>query len=209
MKKLLTPTLIIIASFPILLTVFSQKGTPQSSWKALNLGEDAIRKASSTQEVYINQQEEHMKLISTPGNKSDTQGVVRGQENTSWRTYTKTSPQFSYSVEYPSDWSVAESGNTSFFIPSHTKSKQESVTIVVFNYKQTPPLPVHYTYTRIRTVRINTEAVLVRKRDPSSATEKYFAEIKKGDYTAEFRFSLDHQYDDVFDHMLSTFSFIE
>jgi hypothetical protein len=110
-------------------------------------------------------------------------------------------------VEYPSDWSVEENENVSLFKPPHARSKTESIAIVVINYKKTPPLPIQLTYTTVRTVAVDDEEIAVRKRQPSAVTEKYFAEHKKGDYVAEFRFSLDRQHDAVFDHMLSTFTF--
>jgi hypothetical protein len=148
-----------------------------------------------------------MSQIPPVGGDSDSQNLAQRSEKMNWEVYTKTNPQYIYRVEYPSDWSVEESGNTSFFIPSHAKSKQESISIIVIDYQKTPPPPVQYTYTTIRTVRVGAEKILVRKREPSPITEQYFAEIKAGGYTAEFRFSLERKYDEVFDHMLSTFEF--
>lgn len=148
-----------------------------------------------------------MSQIQPVGDSSDSQNLGRRSEKMNWEVYTRTSPQYIYRVEYPSDWSVEESGNTSFFMPPQTKSKQESISIVIIDYQKTPPPPVQYTYTPIRTVQVNAEKILVRKREPSPITEQYFAELKKGGYTAEFRFSLERKYDEVFDHMLSTFEF--
>ena len=129
------------------------------------------------------------------------------QETSRWKVYSQTNRHFSYRVEYLSDWSVEEKENVSFFMPPGAKSNKESIAIVVLNYKKTPPLPVHHTYTLIRTVAVGSEEILVRKREPSAVTEKYFATREKGDYVAEFRFFLDRQYDAVFDHMLSSFTF--
>jgi hypothetical protein len=122
-----------------------------------------------------------------------------------WQIYTRTDPHYRYSVEYPTAWSVEESGNTSFFMPPSATSRRESIAIVAIDYRKTPPPPVHRTYTTVRTVVASGSRILVRTRSPSPVTERYFAEIQKGDYTMEFRFSLDHQHDGVFDHMLATF----
>lgn len=208
-KKLLISTFLILIFLGGLVSVSISIGSPQSFWKTKHYTDNITQKFNHTQEVPFIQQKGRMKTTPNPSNKSDSQDFIRAQESAGWRVYTKTDPQFSYRVEYPSDWSVEESGNISFFTPPYAKSKQESIAIIVINYKKTPPLPVQYTYTTIRTVPVDAEKVLVREREPSPVTEKYFAEIKKGDYTGEFRFSIDHQYDDVFDHMLSTFKFVE
>jgi hypothetical protein len=146
---------------------------------------------------------------SPPGNESDSQDLFRDQESTNWKVYSSTSRHFRYRVEYPSDWSVEENENISFFRPPHAKSKAEYIAIVVINYEKTPRLPVEHTYTTIRVVTVDAEEIPVRERQPAPATEKYFAEQKKGDHVAEFRFFLDRQYDAVFDRMLSTFTFVE
>jgi len=148
-----------------------------------------------------------MSQIQLVGGNSDSQNLGQGYEKMNWEVYSKTNPQYVYQVEYPSDWSVEESGNASFFVPSHAKSKQESISIIIIDYQKTPPSPVQYTYTTIRTVQTDAEKILVRKREPSPITEQYFAEIKEGGYAAEFRFSLERKYDEIFDHMLSTFEF--
>ncbi|HKG62158.1 MAG TPA: hypothetical protein VKB05_20530 [Pyrinomonadaceae bacterium] len=129
------------------------------------------------------------------------------QESTEWKVFTHSNGEFGYRVEYPPNWTVEQVENVWYFRPPEAKSNKESIAIVVINYKKTPPLPVHHTYTTVRTVTVNAEEILVRKRQPSPATEKYFAEHKKDDYVAEFRFSLDPQHDAVFDRMLSTFTF--
>ena len=129
------------------------------------------------------------------------------QESTKWKVFTHSNHEFGYRVEYPPGWTVEQIENVCYFRPPGAKSNKESIAIVVINYKKTPPLPVHHSYTTVRTVTVNSEEILVRKRQPSPPTEKYFAEHKKDDYVAEFRFSLDHQQDAVFDRMLSTFTF--
>ena len=98
-------------------------------------------------------------------------------------------------------------GNVTYFLPTEAVSSQESISIVIINYIETPPLGVEYTFTTIRTVQSGDEKILVQEREPSSVTELYISEMTKGDYTAEFRFNLDRKYDEVFDHMLSTFKF--
>jgi hypothetical protein len=129
------------------------------------------------------------------------------QESTQWKVFTQSNGEFGYRVEYPANWTVEQVENVWYFKPPDAKSNKESIAIVVINYKKTPPLPVHHTYTTVRTVTVNAEEIPVRKRQPSPATEKYFAEHKKDDYVAEFRFSLDRQHDAVFDRMLTTFTF--
>lgn len=129
------------------------------------------------------------------------------QETTKWKVFTESNRDFGYSVEYPSDWSVEQNENVCFFRPPHSKSNKESIAIVVINYRKTPPLPVHHTYTTIRTLTVNAAEIPVRKRQPSPSTERYFAQHRKDDYVAEFRFFLDRQHDAVFDRMVSTFTF--
>jgi hypothetical protein len=144
---------------------------------------------------------------STLGGTSDSFDLFQYQEKTKWKVFTHTNPDFAYRVEYPPDWSVEKNENVCLFIPPHAKPNKDSIAIVVINYDKTPPLPIQHTYTTVRTVTVDAEEILVRKRQPSPATEKYFAERKKGGYVAEFRFSLDGENDAVFDHMLSTFTF--
>jgi hypothetical protein len=141
------------------------------------------------------------------GATSDSFDLCQDQEKTKWKVFTQTNPDFAYRVEYPANWSVEENENVCLFIPPHAKSNKDSIAIVVINYDKTPPPPVHHTYTTVRTVTVDAEEILVRKRQPSPVTEKYFAECKKGGYVVEFRFSLDRENDAVFDRMLSTFTF--
>lgn len=129
------------------------------------------------------------------------------QESTKWKVFTHSNREFGYRVEYPPHWTVEQNENVWYFRPPYAKSNKESIAIVIINYKKTPPLPVHHTYTTVRTVTVNAEEIPVRKRQPSPATERYFAEHKKDDFVAEFRFFLDRQHDAVFDRMLSTFTF--
>jgi hypothetical protein len=138
---------------------------------------------------------------------TDQFSSLKTHKNDQWKVHTKTDPRFSYRVEYPSTWSVKESGNASFFLPPDTKSAQESISVVVINYKETPPLPIQYTYRTLRKIELDGEEILARKREPSAINEHYIAEIERGDYTIEFRFSLDRKYDEVFDYMISTFKF--
>lgn len=129
------------------------------------------------------------------------------QESTKWKVFTCSNEEFGFRVEYPPNWTVEQVENVWYFRPPDAQSNKESLAIIVINYKKTPPLPVYHTYSTVRTVTVNAEEVPVRKRQPSPATEKYFAEHKKDDFVAEFRFSLDRQQDAVFDRMLSTFTF--
>ena len=129
------------------------------------------------------------------------------EEQTKWKVLIETNPYFGFRVEYPPNWSVELHENVWLFIPPHAKSNKDSIAIVVINYQKTPPLPVQHNYTTVRTVTVDAEEIPVRKRQPSPATERYFAERKKGDYVAEFRLFLDRENDAVFDRMLSTFTF--
>lgn len=130
------------------------------------------------------------------------QRVTQLQQISKWTRYTRTIDELSYTVEYPDDWSVTESGPATFFKPSNVA--KESITIVIIS-ERTPPLPVSYTYTTLRTVRVEGETVPIRKREPAPMTERYVAQIAKDDFRVEFRCSLQSDYDAVFDHMLSTF----
>lgn len=131
------------------------------------------------------------------------QKVTQLQQISKWTRYTRTIDELSYTVEYPDDWSVTESGPATFFKPSNVD--KESIAIVIVNSKRTPPLPVSYTYTTLRTVRVEGETVPIRKREPAPVTERYVAQIVKSDFRVEFRCSLPSEYDAVFDHMLATF----
>lgn len=135
---------------------------------------------------------------------------VKKPVDSNWKIYSKTNQWFGYSTEYPLDWSIKEFGTGEigtgvYFLPPGETSEQKSISIVIINYKKTPPLPVWYTYTTLRKIKSGSTEIFVQKREPGS--EQYIATIAKGDYTAEFRFahSLDSKYDSVFDHILSSF----
>lgn len=135
---------------------------------------------------------------------------VKKPVESNWKVYSKTNQWFGYSTEYPLDWSInefgtAEIGTGVYFLPQGETSEQKSISIVIINYKKTPPPPVWYTYTTLRKIKSGSTEILVQKREPGS--EQYIATITKGDYTAEFRFAhgLDNKYDSVFDHIVSSF----
>lgn len=69
------------------------------------------------------------------------------------------------------------------------------------------PQPVGATACRVPRCQhaVGVARMLVRARAPSAVTERYVAEIQKGDDTMAFRCSLDDRPDGVFDHMLTTF----
>lgn len=127
-----------------------------------------------------------------------------------WKRYTKTNLAFSYSVNYPPDWSLKEKDNITYFFPPGERSEEKSIYLGITNYKEVPPPPpVFYTYETLRTVKSGNEEIIVKKRRPSSA--QYMAVITiKGDYTAEiyFAYDLDRKYDKIFDQILSTFKFL-
>ena len=135
---------------------------------------------------------------------------IKKPADSSWKIYSKTNQWFGYSTEYPFDWSVKEFGTGEigtgvYFLPPGETSEQKSISVVIINYKKTPPPPVWYTYTTLRKVTSGGIEILIQKREPGS--EKYIATLTTGDYTAEFRFAhnLDNKFDAVFDHILSSF----
>jgi len=137
---------------------------------------------------------------------SSTNTTVNGD----WKTYNKTNQWFGYATEYPATWSLkevgtGEIGSRVYFMPPNETSEQRSIELLVINYKKTPPPPVWYTYTTLRTVRVGNTDVLIQKRDPDS--NQYIARITKDDYTMEFRFAsaASSSYASVFDHIVSTF----
>ena len=135
---------------------------------------------------------------------------VKKPVDSNWKIYNKTNQWFGYSTEYPLNWSIkefgaGEIGTGVYFLPPGETSEQKSISIIIINYKKTPPPPVWYTYTTLRKIKSGSTEILVQKREPGS--EEYIATIAKGDYTAEFRFArgLDSKYDSVFDHIVSSF----
>lgn len=139
--------------------------------------------------------------------KVNSESSTLVSQNEDWIVYIKTNNVFSYQVEYPNNWYWEEDQNTTYFMPPGVTTNHESIAIVVFNDEETPPLPIQYTYTTIRTVQSGEELIAVQERTPSPVTEHYMASVKGGDYIAEFRFSLNRSYDETFDHMVSTFNF--
>ena len=139
------------------------------------------------------------------GPSSQSQKAPAAQIN--WRTYNRTATEYTFRVEYPADWSVRENGNVVAFLPPGARSGDEAISLVVIDYRKTPPLPVQSTYTTIRTVRVGNEAVEVRRREPAPVSERYFADLRRDGYSAEFRCAVEPAYDDVFDHMLTSFDF--
>ena len=129
-----------------------------------------------------------------------------------WAQTESGTDDFFYSVEYPSDWLSRGTDTESFFFPQGSEGKdEESIMLNFINYQKTPPPPVAYQYTTIRTL---TSAkgipIFVQERTPGTPRE-YMATLganEKG-YTAELRFgsTLDHKYDSVFDHIATSFEF--
>ncbi len=135
---------------------------------------------------------------------------VKKPVDSNWKIYSKTNQWFGYSTEYPLDWSIKEFGTGEigtgvYFLPPGETSEEKSFSIIIINYKKTPPPPVWYTHTTLRKIKSGSIEILVQKREPGS--EQYIATIVKGDYTAEFRFAhgLDGKYDSAFDHIVSSF----
>lgn len=128
-------------------------------------------------------------------------------ETANWKTYNSRASHYSYVLKYPPDWTYEEKGDLIKFSPPEAINETQSITVLILNYKETPPLPVNYTYSAIRTVQTNYGQIKVKQRKPQAET--YIAEITNGDYTAEFRFgqNLERKYDKVFDQILFTFRF--
>jgi hypothetical protein len=127
-----------------------------------------------------------------------------------WQTYVNS--QYGYEVKYPTDWTVSEAQNATRFAPPGIASDQHNISIVIIDYSKTPPPPVNYQYTPVRTIQWQGQDIQVRKRTPAPVIEEYFAVLPKADNpssVAEVRFSLDRSYDAYFDKMISTFRFTQ
>lgn len=128
-----------------------------------------------------------------------------------WKIYSKINPGFSYSFEYPRDWSVKEIGaggetkTGAHFLPPEETSEHKSISLVIFNDPRVSSPLVGYTYTTLRKVQSDDGEILVQKREPGS--EQYIVTLLQHSHIVEFRFSygLDNKYDLVFDHMVSSF----
>src|SRR5215467_14630288 len=57
------------------------------------------------------------------------QKVTQLQQISKWTRYTRTIDELSYTVEYPDDWSVTESGPTTFFIFFNDATTSEIYTL--------------------------------------------------------------------------------
>ena len=145
--------------------------------------------------------------VGEDGSGATKGGQEAAEAHTAWSTYAREDSAFTYTVEYPSAWSYEEEGRTTRFHPPGSQTTQEGrVAIVVYDLRETPPPPVGYTYETLRTVQTESGSIPVQARTPSPATVLYMASVEEGGYTAEFRFSLKREYDEVFDHMLATFT---
>ncbi|MBI2610225.1 hypothetical protein HYW53_03605 [Candidatus Giovannonibacteria bacterium] len=169
-----------------------------------------VESTSSDKTPAENIQSEPKPLVNSESIKSGGSEPVKKPADSGWKIYSKTNQWFGYSAEYPLNWSIkefgtGEIGTSVYFLPPGETSEQKSISVVIINYKKTPPPPVWYTYTTLRKIKSGSTEILIQKREPGS--EQYIATITKGDYTAEFRFAhgLDSKYDSVFDHIVSSF----
>jgi hypothetical protein len=130
----------------------------------------------------------------------------RNNELSGWLKFTSSQSELVYSVQYPADWSFTENRGVTNFIPPG-EGNPGYISIVTFDPVATPPLGVYLTYDTIRVVQKDGDNIYIRKRDPAAITERYFATITAGNYVAEFRLVADRKYDDIFDHMLISFTY--
>ncbi|MEK6901248.1 MAG: hypothetical protein AABX37_02820, partial [Nanoarchaeota archaeon] len=123
--------------------------------------------------------------------------------------YPATEPQgeFGFEVKYPEDWTVRQRDNALHFLPPGEQSPEKGITLVIIDYNKTPPLPVFYTDTSLRTLEWQGKQVSIKKREPYPMTIRYIGELTRDGYVAEFRMHLDGRYDRTFDQILSTFRF--
>lgn len=123
-----------------------------------------------------------------------------------WKTYTKSTAEYRYSLKYPTDWTYSENETVTKFYPPGETSEVQSISVSLINYKKHPPLPVYIKYSIVRTVK--TEMGIVEIKKPELG-QGYIAAIEMGDYTAEISTQyLNSKYDQIFDQILSTFQFL-
>lgn len=110
-------------------------------------------------------------------------------------------------IDYPAGWSAMnqEGARVSFAPLSETNAV---ISLTVSNYRETPPPPIFYTYTNIRTIAAPIGEMVVQSREPG-LPDDYYVIIPAGDLVAEFRFTADadRRYSSTFDHMIASFSF--
>ncbi len=137
-----------------------------------------------------------------------------------WKTYivekalstSRPDIKYKYSLKYPQDWTFKENGLTTFFLPpgeSYIKDKIPKSIYISVRDSRAAVLPVYIKYKTIREVKIENETVKILQAE-NLTTERYLAEITRGNYVIEFTFSkdLDSKYDDIFYQILSTFKFL-
>ena len=124
-----------------------------------------------------------------------------------WQIYRN--EEFGFEVKYLQSWTVQQANNAFHFLPLGEENLERGITLLLIDYNKTPPLPVWYTDTLLRTVEWQGKEVSIKKREPYPITVRYIGELTKDGYVAEFRMYLDEQYDNIFDQILSTFRFVE
>jgi len=143
--------------------------------------------------------------VSTPRMPaSDPEATRAGKP---WAVFGEIDPDYSYRLEYPSGWAVSRSGTAVLFTPPAIRSPRDHISITIIDYRATPPPPGFYRYITVRTLQRDVTTIAIQRREPSPVNESYRAELRAGEFAAEFRSFLGGQYDAIFDHMLSSFEF--
>jgi len=123
-----------------------------------------------------------------------------------WAQYEVSRPGYEYTVEYPVGWTAEEGPTALRLAPPEETVPTRGIDVVVTDPSETPPPPVHYTYTPVRVIEADGRAIPVVRRDPAPATEAYLVRLQAGRYTIEVRFALDEVHAPVFDHVVLSFS---
>jgi hypothetical protein len=134
-------------------------------------------------------------------------GCSFAPDRTDWVVYSRHFDAYAFTMQRLRSWSVEEQDAATVFQPPGG-AEEGNITLVVYNPRLTPPLPVDVIYTTLRAIATDSGDVLVQRRDPAPATERYVAFVRDGDWIAEFRCFLDATSDSTFDHMVRSFALI-
>lgn len=123
---------------------------------------------------------------------------------------TYTNSNYNFNLKYPNNWTYEEMGTTTYFLPPNISKENKNDNSVYLNVRHinTPSNPVVLKTEIVRKVTIKDEIVNVYKVK-NLPSEKYFAEIKRGDFYFKFvaGSKLKSEYDNDFDQILTTFEF--
>lgn len=123
-------------------------------------------------------------------------------QNDDWTTFVF-DEQVTFSFEYPSSWTTTTPAPTTVRLTPPDNDDMR-IELVVYDPEETPPLAVDVTYDTLRVVDAHPEPIPVLRRDPSAATERYFARVGINSHVVEFRLFAEENYNEVFDQMLIT-----